>query len=416
MTAVHVRRANPTDHDDIVAMLGAAGLPVDDLVDNTSVPFWVAEIEGRTVGAVGLERFGPDGLLRSLVVMPEARSRGAGAALVESLERDARTDGVSRLLLLTQTAEAFFARLGYEHVTRDQAPPAMRAHPQFLGLCPSSAVCMAKPIAAVPEGRDAAAAGPCVLQSRHGGIVRITLNRGSRYNPLSLEMIEALDRALEGIGTDPSARVIVLAAAGKGFCAGHDLKEMLAHRSDPGWTGALFDACSRLMIRITKLPQPVIARVHGIATAAGCQLVAMCDLAVAADTATFALPGVNIGVFCSTPAVGVSRNVGRKRAMEMLLTGDPVDARQAVEWGLVNRAVPIDQLDATVQHYADRIVARSGKVIGLGKRAFYEQVETSVRDAYDIAGATMTCNLGLDDAAEGIDAFLGKRPPEWSHS
>ena len=245
---------------------------------------------------------------------------------------------------------------------------------------------------------------------------RITLNRGDRYNPLSFEMIAALDRALEGVGADPTARVVVLAAAGKGFCAGHDLKELRAHRSDPAWTDALFDACGRLMIRITRLPQPVIARVHGIATAAGCQLVSMCDLAVAADTATFALPGVNIGVFCSTPAVGVSRNIGRKRAMEMLLTGDPVDARQAVEWGLVNRAVPMDRLDATVQHYADRIAARSGKVVGLGKRVFYEQVEKSLRDAYVVAGAAMTSNLGFDDAAEGVDAFVGKRPPAWRHS
>ena len=416
MTAVQVRRATATDQDRILSLLVAATLPVDDLVENPNLPFWVAEIDGRTVGAVGLERFGPDGLLRSLVVAPEARRHGVGAALVESLERDARAAGVSRLLLLTQTAEAFFARLGYRQVARDLAPTSMRTHPQFVGLCPSSASCMSKSIDAEPDRREAAAAEPWVLQSRDGGVVQLTLNRGSRYNPLSFEMIEALDRTLESVGNDPTARVIVLAAAGKGYCAGHDLKEMLAHRSDPAWTEALFDACSRLMIRITQLPQPVIARVHGIATAAGCQLVAMCDLAVAADTATFALPGVNIGVFCSTPAVGVSRNVGRKRAMEMLLTGDPVDARQAVEWGLVNRAVPLDQLDATVQHYADRIVARSGKVVGLGKRAFYEQVEKGLRDAYAVAGATMTCNLGLDDAAEGIEAFVGKRPPAWRHS
>jgi enoyl-CoA hydratase/carnithine racemase len=142
----------------------------------------------------------------------------------------------------------------------------------------------------------------------------------------------------------------------------------------------------------------------------------MCDLAVASDTATFALPGVNIGVFCSTPAVGVSRNIGRKRAMEMLLTGEPITAREAVDWGLVNRAVSMDQLDATVHAYAERIAARSGKVIGLGKRAFYQQIELGLRDAYELAGDTMTCNLGFDDAAEGVDAFVGKRPPAWRHS
>ena len=416
MTTVHVRRATSIDQDRILSMLGEASLPADDLITNATVPFWVAEIEGRTVGAVGLEHFGPDGLLRSLVVAPEARRHGVGAALVESLERDARAAGVSRLLLLTQTADGFFARLGYEQIARDLAPPSMRAHPQFLGLCPASARCMVKPIGASKDGPEADATAPWVLQSRDGSVVRITLNRGDRYNPLSFDMIATLDRALESVGKDPTAQVVVLAAAGKGFCAGHDLKELRAHRSDPAWTDSLFEACSRLMIRITRLPQPVIARVHGTATAAGCQLVSMCDLAVAADTATFALPGVNIGVFCSTPAVGVSRNIGRKRAMEMLLTGDPVDARRAVEWGLVNCAVPLDRLDATVQHYVDRIVARSSKVIGLGKRVFYEQAETSLGEAYAVAGAAMTRNLGFDDAAEGVDAFVGKRPPEWRHS
>ena len=187
---------------------------------------------------------------------------------------------------------------------------------------------------------------PLVLTTRVAGVARVTLNRGSRFNPLSSEMIAAVDGELDALGRDDEVRVIVLASAGRGFCAGHDLKEMRAHAGDHVWQRRLFDDCSRMMTRLTELPQPVIARVHGIATAAGCQLVSMCDLAVAADTATFALPGVNIGVFCSTPAVGVARNVGRKRAMEMLLTGAPIDARTALDWGLVNRVVPAADLDA----------------------------------------------------------------------
>jgi enoyl-CoA hydratase/carnithine racemase len=168
-----------------------------------------------------------------------------------------------------------------------------------------------------------------------------------------------------------------------------------------------------MMMSITRIPQPVIARVHGIATAAGCQLVSMCDLAVAADTATFALPGVNIGVFCSTPAVGVARNIGRKRAMEMLLTGQMIDAPTALSWGLVNRVVPAEALDAEVRRFAEIILARSPAVIELGKETFYRQVEASMEDAYEDASETMACNLLLDDAAEGMDAFLGKRAPAW---
>lgn len=416
MPPVQVRHATPQDHAAILALLEQASLPTDDLAGPANVRFWIAEAGGQLVGAVGLERYGTDGLLRSLVVVPDARRHGLGAALVEALERDARSDGVARLLLLTETAQTFFARLGYQVIARNAAPQTVQAHPQFHTLCPSSATCMDKSLGGPAAAGADAVADPWVLQSRDGPVVRLTLNRGARYNPLSFEMIEALDAALARVGDDPSARVIVLAAAGKGYCAGHDLKELRAHSADKAWTDALFDACSRMMVRLTQLPQPVIARVHGIATAAGCQLVSMCDLAVAADTATFALPGVNIGVFCSTPAVGVSRNVGRKRAMEMLLTGEPIDARQAVDWGLVNRAVPADQLDATVQGYAERIAARSGQVIGLGKRAFYEQVELGLRAAYQVAGDTMTCNLGFDDAAEGIDAFVGKRPPAWRNS
>jgi enoyl-CoA hydratase/carnithine racemase len=254
---------------------------------------------------------------------------------------------------------------------------------------------------------------PLVLSSLDDGVLTLTLNRGERFNPLSLSMIAALDAAFDDAGRDPSVRVVVLAAAGRGFSAGHDLKEMRARANDKAWQRALFDACGRMMTRITKLPQPVIARVHGIATAAGCQLVSMCDLAVSADTATFALPGVNIGVFCSTPAVGVSRNVGRKRAMEMLLTGELVSAQTALEWGLVNRVVPADALDETIGHFTGIIKARSAATIRLGKQAFYMQIEQPIAVAYDVTSEVMACNMLLDDAAEGIDAFLGKRAAAW---
>jgi enoyl-CoA hydratase/carnithine racemase len=226
-------------------------------------------------------------------------------------------------------------------------------------------------------------------------------------------MIAALDRELDALARDADVRAVVLAAEGRGFCAGHDLKEMRAHAGDRVWQRRLFDECSRMMTRLTELPQPVIARVHGIATAAGCQLVSMCDLAVAADTATFALPGVNVGVFCSTPAVGVARNVGRKRAMEMLLTGAPIDAQTALAWGLVNRVVPAADLDAEITRFTDQIVARSGATIRVGKAAFYQQIERPLASAYDVASETMTCNMSLEDAAEGIDAFLQKRPAAW---
>src|SRR5438128_5525152 len=254
---------------------------------------------------------------------------------------------------------------------------------------------------------------PLVLGTRDGGVLTLTLNRGERFNPLSLSMIQALQAEIDAARTDASVRAIVLAAAGKGFCAGHDLKEMRAHASDTAWQRELFDRCGDMMMSLTRLPQPVVARVHGIATAAGCQLVSMCDLAVAVDTATFALPGVNIGVFCSTPAVGVARNVGRKRAMEMLLTGEPIDAQTALSWGLVNRVVPAAELDAAVAHFTDILLERSPAVVRLGKAVFYRQLERPLEAAYDAAGGAMAKNLNLEDAAEGMDAFLGKRPPDW---
>jgi enoyl-CoA hydratase/carnithine racemase len=252
-----------------------------------------------------------------------------------------------------------------------------------------------------------------VRSARAGGVATLTLNRGERFNPLSSAMIAALQSELDLVAVDSTVQAIVIAAEGRGFCAGHDLKEMRAHAADHAWQRRLFDDCSRMMMRLTELPQPVIARVHGIATAAGCQLVSMCDLAVASDSATFALPGVNIGVFCSTPAVGVARNVGRKRAMELLLTGAPIDAATALAWGLVNRVVTAGQLDAAVQQLLDLILARSPATIAMGKTAFYQQIERPLAGAYDLTSETMTRNMALDDAAEGIDAFLQKRPAAW---
>jgi enoyl-CoA hydratase/carnithine racemase len=253
---------------------------------------------------------------------------------------------------------------------------------------------------------------PMVLADTRDGIRTLTLNRGDRYNPLSTAMIAALDTELDAAAAEQDVRVVVLAATGRAFCAGHDLTEMRAH-IDHAWQRALFDACTRMMLKLTQIPQPVIARVQGAAAAAGCQLVSMCDLAVAADHAKFGLSGINAGIFCSTPSVGVARNVPRKRAMELLLTGDLIDAPTALEWGLVNRVVPASELDAAVDALAQKIAGKSRAAVALGKRAFYEQVEQGLAGAYAIAGETMACNMLDPDAAEGIDAFLGKRPPQW---
>jgi enoyl-CoA hydratase/carnithine racemase len=254
---------------------------------------------------------------------------------------------------------------------------------------------------------------PFVLSRMEGSVCHLTLNRGERYNALSRDMIAALKTEFTRIAADASIRCVVLAAEGKGFCAGHDLKELRAH-PDLAWQHGLFADCNALMVMLTTLPQPVIARVHGIATAAGCQLVSMCDLAVAADTARFALPGVNVGVFCTTPAVGVARNIGRKRVMEMLLTGEPIDAATALQWGLVNRVVAAAELDAAVATFTRIIVGRSRAVVAAGKQAFYRQIDLALSPAYDVAGDAMACNLLEPDAHEGIDAFLEKRAPKWS--
>jgi enoyl-CoA hydratase/carnithine racemase len=256
---------------------------------------------------------------------------------------------------------------------------------------------------------------PFLLSESSDGVTTLTLNRGDRFNPLSQAMVAALQAELDRLASDTAVRVIVIAGNGKGFCAGHDLKELRGHAepSDTAWQREMFDACSRMMLSLTRLPQPVIARVHGIATAAGCQLVSMCDLAVAGENARFALPGVNVGVFCSTPAVGVARNVARKRAMEMLLTGEMIDARTALDWGLVNQVVPESELDTAIARYTDIIRNRSASVVALGKRAFYGQIERDIESAYALAGGAMACNMLEPDAREGVDAFLGKRAPKW---
>jgi enoyl-CoA hydratase/carnithine racemase len=254
---------------------------------------------------------------------------------------------------------------------------------------------------------------PALVTTETGeGIRTLTMNRGDRFNALSTAMIAALDAALDDAAKDAAVRVVVIAGAGRAFCAGHDLSEMRAH-VDYGWQRGLFDACTRMMLKLTQIPQPVIARVHGAAAAAGCQLVSMCDLAVAVDSAKFGLSGINAGIFCSTPAVGVARNVARKRAMEMLLTGELVDARTALDWGLVNRVVPAAELDGTVATLARTIARKSAAAVALGKRAFYAQVEQGLAGAYDLAGEAMACNMLDPDASEGIDAFLGKREPRW---
>jgi enoyl-CoA hydratase/carnithine racemase len=267
-----------------------------------------------------------------------------------------------------------------------------------------------------PNPATDASAQPHLKRTQSGGVLTFSLNRGESFNPLSSSMIAALESALDEVANDSSVRVIVLRGEGRGFCAGHDLRELREIGADAARQRQLFDSCSRMMVKLAKLPQPVIARVHGIATAAGCQLVSMCDLAVADDSARFGLPGVNIGLFCSTPAVGVVRNIGRKRSMELLLTGDTIDAATALAWGLINRVVAAEKLDDEVQRFVDRILARSGAAIALGKNTFYSQIESGITGAYDVAGAAMTANMEFDDAGEGIDAFLTKRPPHWRNS
>ena len=273
----------------------------------------------------------------------------------------------------------------------------------------------AEKVSAATHAKASAAAPAFVLRSDVDGVATLTLNRGDRLNPLSSGMIAALSAELKIIGANASIRAVVIAGAGRGFCAGHDMKEIHAH-PDAAWQQGLFDACATLMLAIVQLPQPVIARVHGVAAAAGCQLVSMCDLAVAVPEAKFALSGIHNGLFCSTPAVGVARNINRKRAMEMLVTGDLIDADTARAWGLINRVVPADALDAEIAKLTDAIKAKSAAAIALGKGAFYRQIDMGLIDAYELAGRTMTCNLQDADGVEGVDAFVGKRKAVWQRN
>jgi enoyl-CoA hydratase/carnithine racemase len=252
-----------------------------------------------------------------------------------------------------------------------------------------------------------------LLRHDSDNIATLTLNRPAARNALSLGLMEALDVALQTIAEDRSIHAVILAANGPAFCAGHDLKEIRANPTRPAYE-QVFALCSRLMQRIVHLPKPVIAQVHGIATAAGCQLVASADLAIAADTARFATPGVDIGLFCSTPIVALTRTVGRKAAMEMLLPGDLVSADRAQRLGLVNRVVPASELAAATRAIAAQIASRSPLTVAIGKEAFYRQAEMPLAAAYDYASEVMTGNMLARDAAEGIDAFLTKREPQWT--
>ena len=270
---------------------------------------------------------------------------------------------------------------------------------------------------------------PLVLRhDRADGLSTLTLNRPAQFNSLSKDMLTAIKAELDAIAVSDSVRVVIIAGAGKAFCAGHDLKEMRGNHSKE-FMQALFKQCGELMLTITQMPQPVIARVHGIATAAGCQLVSMCDLAVAADVAKFAVSGINVGLFCSTPAVGLARNLGRKAALEMLLTGEFIDALEAKAKGLVNRVVPREELAASgavtvralsdppgareLERLAGSILAKSAIAVRIGKGMFYKQLEMGLSEAYDYASEVMACNMMSDDAGEGIDAFMQKRKPAY---
>lgn len=249
-------------------------------------------------------------------------------------------------------------------------------------------------------------------EDRADGTVVLTLNRPAQFNALSLALLAQLQSALDDIAACKEPRLVVIAGAGKAFCAGHDLREMRA-AGDKAFMQKLFRAMAKVCLTLQQMPQPVIARVHGVATAAGCQLVAACDLAVAADVARFGTSGINVGLFCASPGVALTRNIGRKAAMEMLLTGRLIDASTALAQGLVNRVVPAERLDDEVAALAAAILDKSPLAIALGKRAFYAQIEMGAAAAYQLAGETMACNMMSADASEGIDAFSEKRPPVW---
>ncbi len=261
---------------------------------------------------------------------------------------------------------------------------------------------------------DELSAEPILQRDDSDGIATLTLNRPQQCNTLSSQMLTSLQQALDDIATSDTIRVVIIAANGKAFCPGHDLKEMRASE-DRAAHQALFNQCSRMMLSINRLPQPVIAEVQGIATAAGCQLVANCDLAVASTQAEFAVSGINVGLFCSTPAVSLSRNLARKQAMQMLLTGDFISADTALQYGLVNQVVAADQLPQATREMAAKIAAKSAHSIQLGKKMFYQQLPMDLSDAYAFASERMTCNMDSHDAREGIDAFIDKRKPEWKN-
>ncbi|MFB9145322.1 enoyl-CoA hydratase [Halomonas alkalicola] len=255
---------------------------------------------------------------------------------------------------------------------------------------------------------------PPLRRRDEGGVATLTLSRPESFNALSEAMLVALKEELGRLANDGSVRCVVIAAEGRAFCAGHDLKQMRAN-PDKAYYQELFARCGRVMQAIVELPIPVIARVQGIATAAGCQLVASCDLAVAARSARFAVSGINAGLFCSTPAVALSRNVSRKRAMELLLTGEFIDAETARDWGLINRVAEDDALDDAVAALTDSICAKSAVAVRTGKGMFQRQLQMPLDEAYAFAGEVMACNMMAEDAGEGIDAFIEKRPPQWRH-
>jgi len=260
-------------------------------------------------------------------------------------------------------------------------------------------------MSAVPQ-----AAQPVLLREERDGVCTLTMNRPQQMNLLTGEMLSALQASFDEISRSKSVRVVVIAAAGKGFCAGHDLKEIKALKELPK-IEALFNQCSRMMQTLPTLPQPVIARVHGAAAAAGCQLVAQCDLAIAADVAKFVTSGVNWGFFCSTPGVAVGRNLSRKHAMEMLLTGEPISASKALEWGLVNRVVALQELDSAVTELAKNLAAKPPATVAAGKRAFYQQMDLGLAKAYELASGVISASFAHEEGRAGMDAFIEKRPP-----
>jgi enoyl-CoA hydratase/carnithine racemase len=255
---------------------------------------------------------------------------------------------------------------------------------------------------------------PVLLRSVAGAVATLTMNRPRQFNAISMAMLQAMQTELEGIAADPEIRIVVIAGAGSAFSGGHDLKEMMANRTE-AFIGDLFERCSRVMLTMKALPQPVIARVHGTATAAGCQVVAACDLAVASSDARFATSGINFGLFCATPGVPVSRNVSRKRAFEMLFTGEFIDARTALDWGLVNSVVAPSELDAELARIVATIIAKPRAVCAAGKALFYEQIDAPLEAAYAAASKAITRNMLGSDAAEGVGAFIEKRKPRWDN-